>query len=61
MKSVGFAPTVATASAMGELPVFVTVTVTAALGLPTVCEEKFTLVGATEMPVVPPFPLSATD
>src|SRR5271154_2773079 len=56
-KSPEFTPTVAIVKAVAKFPVFVSVTVCIALLAPTVCVAKFKVLGESEIPYVPPFPL----
>jgi len=61
-KSPGFVPTMLTAVKFSAaLPVFVSVTVWAALVVPTFWLLKVRLVGAKETPAVPPAPVNGTD
>jgi hypothetical protein len=59
-KSLGFVPAVLMVMATGVVPVLLTVTTCAALFAPTVCDAKFKVAGDSEIPEVPPVPLSAT-
>src|ERR1700722_1970435 len=54
------APALPMVMATAVVPVLLTVTACAALLAATVCEPKFKVAGDSEIPAVPPFPLSAT-
>jgi len=55
------AATVTVETCIGPVPVLVNVTVLAVLVVPSICEEKLTLVGLSDATGAVPVPLSATD